>query len=306
MNVQEFLNENHEVRQAVESAIKEEITEVTLMSKGSTNRSYLVRTNCNSYVLRVPGKGAEDMVDRYLEKEIYSLINGYDVGDQVIYLNPENGIKISIYYENARFLDLTKEKDVKLFLKTVKKLHGLNLQCSGEYDFFKNILKYENLRNSSSRFEDYESVKKDILSLKSFTEVYCGSRTLIHNDLSNENCLLFKGEDGKEKCVLIDFEYAAMQCPAADIAYFCVFSELDEAAIDKIIEDYYEDDCSVENYARVYAYIALNALLHSNWLELKLSLENVHKEKRIKESIKAFNLAKLYYKKFEEVKNAES
>ena len=97
-----------------------------------------------------------------------------------------------------------------------------------------------------------------------------------------------------------------MQCPAADIAYFCVFSELDEIQTDKIINDYYENECSAEDYARVYAYIALNALLHSNWLEFKLSIEEKDKEKRKNESIGAYNLAKLYYKKHMEVQYAKS
>ena len=316
MNTAKFLEDNSDIKQILleeNEKIKksldvftdsEKTTEISLIAKGSTNHSYLVRTTKNNYVLRVPGIGSSEMVVRYLEKEIYDLLKDYDISDKVVYLNPETGIKISLYCENARFLDLTKENEVKLFLKTVKKLHGLNLKCSSKYDFYEYIEKYEKLRNTHSCFEDYEAVKSDIIHLKEFTDACSDEYTLIHNDLSCENCLFYKGENVEEKCILIDFEYAAMQCPAADIAYFCVFSELDEAAIDKIIEDYYEDDCSVENYARVYAYIALNALLHSNWLELKLSLEDVHKEKRTKESIKAFNLAKLYYKKFEEVKNA--
>jgi thiamine kinase-like enzyme len=270
------------------------------MAKGSTNRSYLVRTTKNSYVLRIPGIGSSEMVDRHLEKEIYDLMKDYDISDRVVYLNPENGIRISIYCENARFLDLTKENDVKLFLKTVKKLHSLNLQCSSNYDFYEYIEKYERLRNSPSCFEDYEAVKCDIAHLKEFTDTHSGEYTLIHNDLSCENCLLYAGENGEEKCILIDFEYAAMQCPAADIAYFCVFSDLNEAETDKIIREYYEDGCTLDKYTQVYAYIAINAFLHSNWLELKISLEDDKKESRRKESVKAYNMAKLYCKKCEE------
>lgn len=317
MNIQNFLDENQEIKQSlicenqkimqsldiVEKS--EKITEILLIGNGSTNRSYLVRTNKNNYVLRIPGKGSNEMVDRYLEKEIYDLISGYGISDEVVYLNPENGIKISIYCENARFLDLTKKDEIKAFLRTVKKLHSLKFKCSSKYDFYEYIEKYERLRNSPSCFEDYEIVKNDILSLKKIDDAYSVNQTLIHNDLSFENCLFFKGENDEEKCILIDFEYAAMQCEAADIAYFCVFSDMDEKMTDMIIQEYYEDECTPVKYMQVYAYIAINAFLHSNWLEFKISLEDEKKEKRRKESIKAYNMAKLYYKKYKEVSSCQ-
>ena len=96
-----------------------------------------------------------------------------------------------------------------------------------------------------------------------------------------------------------------MQCPAADIAYFCVFSELNEAETDKIIREYYEDECTPDKYTQVYAYIAINAFLHSNWLEFKMTLENEKKDSRRNESIKAYNMAKLYYKKCEETSKCQ-
>lgn len=317
MTVQKFLDENHDIKhfllaenervtKTLANALNgEEITEITLIAKGSTNRSYLVTTTNNKYVLRIPGMGSGEMVDRYREKEIYELIKDYDIADKVIYLNPENGIKISLYRENARFLDIAKENELDAFLKIVKKLHSLNLKCSFRYDFFENILKFEKLRNSDSCFDDYEIVKKDIFSLKDILEKSTENEKLIHNDLSYENCLFYKTETGEEKCMLIDFEYAANQSPAADIAYFCVFSDLDENLTDSIIEKYYEKECTQDKYRDVYAYIAINAFFHSNWLEYKISLEDTKKEIRREESVKAYNMAKLYLKKFREVQKCQ-
>ena len=119
------------------------------------------------------------------------------------------------------------------------------MKCSSKYDFYEYIEKYEKLRNTPSCFEDYEAVKSDIIHLKEFTDTCSDEYTLIHNDLSCENCLFYKGENGEEKCILIDFEYAAMQCPAADIAYFCVFSDLNESEVDAIIKKYFEEEKDV-------------------------------------------------------------
>lgn len=317
MTVQKFLDENHDIKHFLldenEKVMKtldtvlnrEEITEITLIAKGSTNHSYLVTTTHNKYVLRIPGIGSGEMVDRYHEKEIYDLIKDYGISDEVVYLNPENGIKISVYCENARFLDVTKENELEAFLKLVKKLHSLNLKCSFRYDFFEQIDNFEKFKNYDSCFDDYEIVKKDIFSLKDVLEKTSEKEKLIHNDLSYENCLFFKDKNGEEKCILIDFEYAAMQSPAADIAYFCVFSDTDENLADSIIEKYYEKECTAENYRDVYAYIAINAFFHSNWLEYKISLEDTKRETRREESAKAYNMAKLYLKKFREVQKCQ-
>ena len=67
MNTADFLNDNNDIKQLlleenekIKKALdiftdSEKITEISLIAKGSTNHSYLVRTTKNNYVLRVPG-----------------------------------------------------------------------------------------------------------------------------------------------------------------------------------------------------------------------------------------------------------
>lgn len=293
MNIQEFLSEHPEAEYTLKQSLpNEEITEISLISQGSTNRSYLINATENCYVLRIPGAGSEQLIDRYAEKQIYYLIKDYGIGDEIIYLNPENGHKVTRYIKNTRTINISDKNDIKLFIKTVRNLHNLKLKCSAEYDFYENIKKYESLRNKKSKFPDYDEVKENIFSLRAFTEKFKNEYTLIHNDLSNENCLFTK--DGEEeKCVLIDFEYAAMQTPMADIAYFCVFENLSDSETDYVIDCYFDFNTPPLKKAECYAYIALNGLTHSNWLEFKASLDEERKE----ENEKAFNIAKRYYNK---------
>lgn len=294
MNKDTFLKENPDIKETLDIVLKDaQILNISLMAKGSTNRSYLIETSLGKYVLRVPGKGANQLIDRYAEREIYSLIHGYGIGDETVYINPENGHRVSIYIEGSRHMNPESEKDIILFTKTVHALHSLKLKCNAEYDFYENIEKYEKLRKSPSLFADYEKVKKDIFSLRSLTDNDRNGHILIHNDLSSENCLFAKDENGNDKCILIDFEYAAMQAPVADIAYFCVFSDLSEEETDKVISHYYDNKATESNFASAYAYIALNGLVHSNWLEFKISLG----EDRATEAEQAYRLAKLYFSK---------
>ena len=187
---------------------------------------------------------------------------------------------------------LKNKNDIKLFIKTVKSLHNLKLKISSEYNFYESIENYEKLRNKPSKFPDYNEVRENIFSLKDFTENFRDEYVLIHNDLSSENCLFVKN-DSEERCVLIDFEYSAMQTPMADIAYFCVFENMSEEEADYVIDCYFDFNTPQVKRAEFYAYIALNGLIHSNWLEFKEGLKEEHSG----ESEKAFDLAKLYYEK---------
>lgn len=291
--VHHFLKIHPDAARTLQEALScERIMGISPISKGSTNVSYLVETSNKRYVLRIPGADSNSYIDRRTEKRIYELISEHCICDRVVYMNADNGHKLSEYCENARHLDLSSETDLQLFLATVKSLHTLKLQCAETYDFFESILKYERRSKTPGWFSDYADAKKDVFSLQSFTLRCDTDHVLIHNDLSPENCLFFIDPAGKERCILIDFEYAAMQSPMADIAYFCVFANLNEARTDHVIDLYFEGQTPPERRAEVYVYIALNALLHSNWLGTK----DVSGEKQ-DAAKNALQMCKLYYQK---------
>jgi len=293
LNAEAFFKENPKAAECLQEALPGAvITDISLMAEGSANRIYLVHAQQKRYVLRVPGQGVEEVVDRICEEEIYSLLKDYGIGDQLVYFNARDGYKLTEYLENSRHMDVSSQEDMRMFLREVRGLHELKLKCTVEYDFFKSIQKYEALRRLPSRFSDYAQVRERVFALRDFTEHNQNEYVMIHNDLSSENCLFVKDGD-EEKCVLIDFEYAAMQNPMADIAYFCVFSGFSEEMVDHVIDCYFDFDVPTGKRSQVYAYIAYNGLIHSNWLEYRLSLG----VDRRKEMEAAFEMARLYSKK---------
>ena len=272
------------------------VQEISPLSKGTTNTSFLVKTQDKNYVLRVPGKTVGSYLDRKHEKEIYALLSQYEISDRVLYLDEESGYKLSEYCEGSRHMNPASESDMRLFLETAKKLHAMKLHCEAEYDFFEQIEKYESRSKTPFWFENYMAVREAIFSLRRFYDTVKKNYVLIHNDLSPENCLFVSDGSGGEKCILIDFEYAAMQMPVADIASYCVFSNLSEEETNHIIRLYYGNEIETIDWAYAYAYIALNALLHSNWLGV---LSN--DEKRKEEALCALHMAEHYLAKMQEI-----
>ena len=115
---------------------------------------------------------------------------------------------------------------------------------------------------------------------------------LTHIDAVPDN-FLFSKKDGVENIQLIDWEYAGMQDPHVDIAMFCIYSLYDKKKyIDQLIDLYFENNCTSENRAKIYCYIAMCSLLWSNWCEYKRQLGVEFGEY----SIKQYRYAKDYYK----------
>ena len=52
----------------------EDITDITVLKKGMTNRSFTFRCNGKRYIIRISGAGTDKLIDRYQEKKVYETI----------------------------------------------------------------------------------------------------------------------------------------------------------------------------------------------------------------------------------------
>lgn len=269
-----------------------EIKKIKALKKGMTNKSFYFEVNHKKYIMRIPGEGTDKLISRKNEFNVYSVINGKNIADNVIYMNPENGFKLTEFIENARVCNCNSKNDLKLCMSFLKKFHDLNLKVNHSFDIFENIAFYEKLRNGhESDYADYQTTKKNVLSLKDYIEKNIEKICLCHIDSVADNFLIFK-ENGIDNVRLIDFEYAGMQDPDVDIAMFCIYSMLDRKQIDDLIDIYYEENCKPNIRIKIYCYIAACGLLWSNWCEYKKILGIEFGEY----SLKQYRYAKEYYK----------
>ena len=251
----------------------QDITDITVLKKGMTNRSFTFRCNGKRYIIRISGAGTDKLIDRYQEKKVYETIRDMNICDQVIYINPEKGYKITEFLENSRVCDPMNRLDVKRSMECLKKFHNKKFVVGHEFDLFEQIEKYEMLwRKSESVYEDYEKTKRDVYLLKSFIDDHITEKVLTHIDAVPDNFLFVKDEQGIEEIRLIDWEYAGMQDPHVDIAMFGIYSLYDREQMDQLIDAYFTEGCSRETRIKIYCYIAAGGLLWSNWCEYKEKL----------------------------------
>lgn len=86
-----------------EQNLLETLRTVTPMEKGMTNRSFLA-TGDQKYLIRFSGEGTGNIINRKQEADVYHQLAGKDISDEVLYINPDNGIKISKYLEESACL----------------------------------------------------------------------------------------------------------------------------------------------------------------------------------------------------------
>ena len=271
---------------------REEITGIEVLKKGMTNRSFLFTCRGERYIMRIPGEGTSRLINRRQEAAVYQTLDGKDICDEIVSINPENGYKITKYLEHARVCDPADPEDVRACMKKLRAFHEAHLEVAHTFSLFGQIDYYESLwEGRRSVYRDYAATKMHVMELKTYLEQQQKVWTLTHIDAVPDN-FLFTKESGETKIRLIDWEYAGMQDAHVDLAMFCIYAMYERPQVDALIDSYFTEGCPQEIRTKIYAYIAVCGLLWSNWCEYKSQLGVEFGEY----SLKQYRYAKDYYK----------
>lgn len=135
-----------------------DIIDITVLKKGMTNRSFLFRCKEKKYIMRIPGEGTEQLINRKAEAAVYRRINGKGICDEIAYINPENGYKITEYIEGARVCDPLNDDDIKRCMHKLREFHEQKMIVEHEFDLFGQIEFYETLwEGIPSVYKDYKN-----------------------------------------------------------------------------------------------------------------------------------------------------
>lgn len=245
-----------------------EITGIAVLKKGMTNRSFRFTCRGKDYIMRIPGEGTDQLINRRQEAAVYETIRDLHLCDDLAYIDPDTGYKITAMLPDARVCDAENEADLSACMAKLRAFHAMKLSVPHTFDLFGQLAYYETLwHGAPSAYRDYEKTKQRVLSLRPYIESHAEPYCLTHIDAVPDN-FLFSGDDLR----LIDWEYAGMQDPHVDVAMFCIYALYDCEQIDHLIDLYFENACPKETRIKIYCYIAVCGLLWSNWCEYKAAL----------------------------------
>lgn len=250
----------------------EQISKIEPLKKGMTNRSFSFLTGGKKYIMRIPGEGTGRLIDRENEVNVYKAIRKLPYIENVIYINPKNGYKISEFINGARNCDPKISVEVVKCLAILRHLHSQQIHPGVRFELFDEIDFYESLWGGQpSVFQDYEEVKANILSLRRYVRENKNSDVLCHIDANYDN-FIFSEADGRESLSLIDWEYAGEQDPLVDVAMFAIYAGYSRKENDWLLENYLNRKATNRERALFYSYISICGLLWSNWCQYKQNL----------------------------------
>lgn len=247
---------------------KSNIHSIYTLKKGMTNRSFIFTVKNKRYIMRIPGAGTNKLINRQEEYDVYQQIKDESYTEDILYLNPKNGYKLSGFLENTRNSKADDLNDVTQCMNLLRKFHQKKYRVNHDFNIWKQLEFYETLRNSSSAYKDFLITKDRVLSLKPFIDKNIHQWCLCHIDANADNFLI----SNNGNIYLIDWEYAGMQDPDLDIAMFAIYAGYNKKQFDKLIDIYYQNNCDENIRYKIYAYAAVGGLLWSNWCEYKQSL----------------------------------
>ncbi|WP_244833809.1 phosphotransferase [Clostridium sp. BJN0001] len=241
---------------------------------GMTNLNYKVKADNKEYILRIPGAGTDEIIDRKNEMFNSAIASekGFNVG--IKYFNVETGIKISDYINNAETLttrSLKKEENLFKILKILKSLHNSrDFHMGNEFNVFSEIKKYEDIirKNKMPYYNGYNKLSPIIDKFKNIVENIGVKKVPCHNDLVSEN--IIRDSDGR--IYLIDWEYSGFNDKMWDLAELSLENEFSDDDNELMFIIYFDKKgISNQDKTKFNIYKILQDILWSLWTIIKES-----------------------------------
>lgn len=242
---------------------EEDIINFRNVSKGLTNKSFVFEINGIEYIYRHPGDGTESIVNRKNEKKSLVLAKQFGIDPTYIYLDVNEGWKISQFIADFREPDYNSFNDSKLIIKTLRKLHNLPITVDYGLDPIKDSIEIEKLlkQKDPNCFKPYQQLKENILKLYSLTENDGIEKCFCHGDTYQPNWMILPDNS----VILIDWEYSGVSDPGIDIGYYIVDGQYDFQQAEQFIKEYLQQDYNSTTRLHYLCYISIIAYYWFVW-----------------------------------------
>lgn len=242
---------------------EEDIVDFRTVSEGMTNTSFIFKINGVDYIYRHPGDGTEKIVNRRNEKHSLISARDIDVDPTYIYMDVNEGWKISKFIPSFREPDYDNFEDSKKVIKVLQKLHSSDVTADYGMRPWEDAVAMENLitEKDSHAFEQYEGLKKKIEVLYKQTLGDGVKKCFCHGDTYKHNWMI----EPNDHVILIDWEYSGYSDPGIDVGYYIVDAMYDFDTAEKFIKTYLDENYTETTDFHFMAYVAIIAYYWFVW-----------------------------------------
>ena len=230
------------------------------IKEGLTNTSFIFEVGGRKYVYRHPGDGTDAIISRAHEKRALELAKAVGVDPTFIYMNSEQGWKISSYVEGIRTPDYGSFDDSRRIVSVLRSLHDSNLSVPWAFLPWEEAEKMEGiLRAEKGGMSDYEfdRLKENVEKCYKKCEGDGIAMRFCHCDTYAPNWLLTDTQT-----ILIDWEYAGNADPGCDVGGYIMDAMWELPEAEKFIAEYCGEN--LDDRA-MFHYLAYTAIISFYW-----------------------------------------
>lgn len=242
---------------------EEDIVDFRNVSEGMTNTSFIFQIDGIDYIYRYPGNGTNKIINRKNEKNSLKLAHKLGIDPTYIYLDTNEGWKISKFIHTFREPDYSSKEDSSQVIRVLQKLHAADVKVDYGMKPWEDACKMEKLLKDGDgdSFAKFEPLKKKIKKLYDMTQGDGIKKCFCHGDTYKHNWMIRQNGD----TLLIDWEYSGMSDPGIDVGYYIVDAMYDFDDAESFIKEYLADNDNAKNEFHFMAYTAIIAYYWFVW-----------------------------------------
>jgi len=222
---------------------------------GMTNHSYKVtRNDGEEYVVRIPGEGTEELINRFDERKSTQLACRLGIDSELLYFG-DDGAKVMRFICDPQPISegiMQKRENLVQAAAIFRKLHTCGVDTGVRFEVFEMVDLYERLirKENVVVYDDYEDVKDTVYTIKKAVDATgIAPKVPCHNDSLIGNWVI----DKSGKLYLIDWEYSGMNEAMWDLACLSIEAGYTEANDRELMDAYYKRNATSDEKKRFIA-----------------------------------------------------
>ena len=241
---------------------------------GLTNINYLVDTGSDRCVLRVPGAGTSEYIDRVAEEVAARSAAAAGVNAEILFFDATDGLMVTRFIDRAATMSVERFRDLGSVARAGVALYRLHTEAepfSTDFQLFRMIDDYKRLltERGASLPAGYHEAEAAATATRSALE--SAPRPLVpsHCDPLCENFL-----DTGDRMAIIDYEYSGNNDPMWDLGDLSVEGSFTAEQDAALLHAYFSGRAPASDVGRMVGYKAMCDLLWTLWGVLQHANEN--------------------------------
>jgi thiamine kinase-like enzyme len=241
---------------------------------GLTNRNYKVAGGGERFVLRIPGEGTSEYINRRQEAVAARVAAEAGVNAEVLFFDDDDGLMLTRFVDGAVTMNGERFKDLGAVARAAtafRRMHECGKSFTTEFNLFQKMDEYlDYLRKKDARIPDgYAEVQREAEAVRAALNARPAALKPCHCDPLAENFL-----DTGARIFIIDWEYAGNNDPMWDLGDVSVEAGFGPEQDAALVEAYFGGRPPPAQVGRMVMYKAMCDLLWTLWGVIQVVNEN--------------------------------